>query len=563
MTYIALYRKYRPDRFSDVVGQDHVKRTLINAVKKDQLSHAYLFSGPRGTGKTTVARILAKAANCVNLQDGEPCNECENCRGITTGVWGIVEIDGASHNSVDDIRELQDVIHHVPMRGRYTVYIIDEVHMLSKPAFNAFLKTLEEPPSHTRFILATTEPYKLPKTILSRCQHFAFTHLTLDQITEQVKKIATLENVKIEPDAAEYLALQGRGSMRDTISLLDQALIYCEHKIDLKSVKELTGATEESVVTDMVDAMLDMSSVRLIELIDSVISSGQDLQQISSLVITHLRNLMLIRTGVKSERILGYLGNQMPRLERQAVRVDELSIMQALEYLGEASNKLKFDIDQRLGFETAMLGAMSKLNQPGQTSETAGAKVRPKPSQVETPDAESQATLKMPQRPIPAAEPKVQKGAMVPDFVKEQTPQASTDDTGQKKTPDDDLSGFWSEFIHWLSIQDLPLTVLVKETEIRFEDPVLSIHYSENEEFRYFFALEDKVKARLSAMLKKYLDRDITVSLEKSPNGEDDSPSETFPELENEIHDSEKKSMLQMVEDNFLTLFPEGELKWD
>ena len=363
MGYIALYRKYRPEKFSEVIGQEHVKRTLQNALKHDQISHAYLFSGPRGTGKTTVARILARAVNCIDLQDGEPCGKCENCESISSGVWGVVEIDGASHNKVEDIRDLQDVIYHVPMKGRFTVYIIDEVHMLSKSAFNAFLKTLEEPPVHAKFILATTEPYKLPDTILSRCQHFAFTHIPLSDIKAQVENIASAEKVKISSDAAEFLALHGRGSLRDTISLLDQALIYCGKKIELAAVKELLGTAEETIISDIVDAMIAQDAGKLIELIDTIIASGQDLPEIASAIIKHFRNIMLVKSGIRTERILGFVGGLLPKLDKQAQHVAESAVLETLEHLAESTGRMKRDVDQRLGLETSLLGAMSILNE--------------------------------------------------------------------------------------------------------------------------------------------------------------------------------------------------------
>lgn len=362
MGYIALYRKYRPEKFSEVIGQDHVKRTLQNALKHDQISHAYLFSGPRGTGKTTVARILARAVNCLDIQDGEPCGKCDNCDGISSGVWGVVEIDGASHNKVEDIRDLQDIIYHVPMKGKFTVYIIDEVHMLTNSAFNAFLKTLEEPPTHAKFILATTEPYKLPDTILSRCQHFAFTHIPLSDIKAHVEKLALSENVEISSDASEFLALHGRGSLRDTISLLDQALIYCGKKVELAQLKELLGTAEETTISEIVDAMIAKDAAKLMELIDQIIASGQDLPEIATAIIKHFRNLMLVKSGIRTERILGFVGGLLPRLDEQSKHISEPAVLETLEHMANAIARMKRDVDQRLGLETSLLGAMTILN---------------------------------------------------------------------------------------------------------------------------------------------------------------------------------------------------------
>jgi DNA polymerase-3 subunit gamma/tau len=585
MAYIALYRKYRPEKFADVVGQEHVKRTLMNAIRRDQLSHAYLFSGPRGTGKTTLARILARASNCTNLQDAEPCGVCDNCVSILNGVWGIVEIDGASHNSVDDVRDLQDVIHHVPMQGRYTVYIIDEVHMLTKPAFNAFLKTLEEPPRHARFIMATTEPYKLPKTILSRCQHFAFSHISLDQITNQVKKITSLENVKISDDAAEMLALHGRGSMRDTISLLDQAVMYSGDTITLESVKDLLGVTEETVITSIVDAMLDRDSSVLLKLVDDVIVSGQDLVEISVAIIGHLRNLMLIKSGVTSERILGYLGDEFSRIETQAKRIEINAVLSAIEYFSEASGRMKYDIDQRLGLETALLGAMGRLSGFGKSLEPDTVR---QPETVKQPESikpletvkQQEATkppVNVPQKPEPVQSeksssfpsrqaPPDDKGILRPAKSSAPKTESTPPQSRSKKKLSDDFSSAWIEFQNWLKTEDLPLYILIQGIDAKLEKSGLKLHYSQDEKYRYHFGIEDDIASRLTLQIEKYSGEKIPVEMSFGSNklpAKDDSETLLDPSMSSDVRRSQKVSRETLVRENFLSVFPDSEITWE
>ena len=573
MAYIALYRKYRPEKFADVVGQEHVKRTLMNAIRRDQLSHAYLFSGPRGTGKTTLARILARASNCTNLQDAEPCGVCDNCISILNGVWGIVEIDGASHNSVDDIRDLQDVIHHVPMQGRYTVYIIDEVHMLTKPAFNAFLKTLEEPPRHARFIMATTEPYKLPKTILSRCQHFAFTHISLEQITNQVKKITSLEGVKISDDAAELLALHGRGSMRDTISLLDQAVMYSGDSITLESVKDLLGVTEETVITSIVDAMLDRDSGKLLKLVDDVIVSGQDLIEISVAITGHLRNLMLIKSGVTSERILGYLGDEFSRLETQAKRIEINAVLSAIEYFSEASGRMKYDIDQRLGLETALLGAMGRLTGFGKSEEQETVKQsepvkQPEPlkqpqkaPQKAEPD-KSERTSSFPSRQEPSADPGILRAAKSSTQKTESTPPPS----GSKKKLSDSFPSAWIEFLNYLKNADLPLYALIQRIDAKLEKSGIQLTYTQGDKYRYHFGIEDDIPSRLTKQIETYSGEKIPVEMSfdsRKIHSKDESETLLDPSMSSDVRRSQKVNTETLVRENFLSIFPEGEITWE
>ena len=292
MAYQALYRKYRPQTFSDVVGQEHITETLKNELAEGKTVHAYLFTGTRGTGKTSCAKILAKAVNCLNPNGGDPCLECESCRAIFEGEnTDIVEIDAASNNSVDSIRELRDLISFAPSSSKYRVYIIDEVHMLTLSAFNALLKTLEEPPSHVVFILATTEVHKLPATILSRCQRFDFRRIDNKKICERIQYIAEKENLTVTDDAATLIAAAADGGMRDALSSLDKLTSFTTNKITLDDFAEVNGMITRKMLSDFCDNVFSGDISAVLYKINSYSSCGKNLIQIITQLMHYLRNL--------------------------------------------------------------------------------------------------------------------------------------------------------------------------------------------------------------------------------------------------------------------------------
>ena len=298
MAYQALYRKWRPRTFDSVIGQEAITDTLKNAIKRGKVSHAFLFAGPRGTGKTSCAKIFAKALNCTNLQDGEPCNECEICKAILSGsLTDVVEMDAASNNSVEDIRSIRDEVNFLPTLAKYRVYIIDEVHMLSTGAFNALLKTLEEPPAHVKFILATTEPQKLPATILSRCQRFDFKRISNDDIIKRLEIVCQKAQIDATKEALEIIAILSEGAMRDALSILERCVQEGNNKIDENKVKELVGIPPITFVNKIVKNIIEYDAPGALNSLDEVIKEGKDLQNLIWEIIKYVKDILIYKTS--------------------------------------------------------------------------------------------------------------------------------------------------------------------------------------------------------------------------------------------------------------------------
>ena len=317
MGYQALYRKYRPRHFSDLVGQEHIVRTLINSVRQDKIGHAYLFSGPRGTGKTTVARILARAINCGQTVEGEPCDECSRCKGTDEGL-GVIEIDAASHGSVDDMRMLVAQVAQLPLSGGMMVYIIDEVHMLSKEAFNAFLKTLEEPPPHAVFVLATTEPGKLLPTIHSRCQHFAFRRLPLEMVAKHIAWICAQENVPAEEGAIRIIARAGKGSVRDSISVLEQAIAFEPEGLTPKGVREVLGMPDRVDIRTLGGHIVSGDPGKIGEAFEAQIEEGREPSLILTDLLSHFRDVLFAALDLDEADLVGLPLEELQLIREQA-----------------------------------------------------------------------------------------------------------------------------------------------------------------------------------------------------------------------------------------------------
>ena len=358
MSYTALYRKFRPDNFFDVKGQEHIVTTLKNQIKAGRIGHAYLFTGTRGTGKTTVAKLLAKTVNCENPVDGNPCNECRMCKGIAAQTsMNVIEIDAASNNGVDNVREIVEEVRYSPTEGKYKVYIIDEVHMLSAGAFNALLKTIEEPPAYVIFILATTEVHKIPVTILSRCQRYDFKRITIDIISERMAELMKEENIEVEEKALRYVARVADGSMRDALSLLDQCIsFYLGKKLTYDNVLEVLGAVDTSVFAKLLGCIRGQNVSACIKLLEEIESSGRELGQFTIDFIWYLRNLLLIKTTDDiSDMVIEISTENLALLQQEAKIMEEITLIRYIRVFSELSNQIRYATRKRVLIEIALI----------------------------------------------------------------------------------------------------------------------------------------------------------------------------------------------------------------
>lgn len=357
MSYTALYRKFRPDCFEDVKGQEHIVTTLKNQIKAERIGHAYLFCGTRGTGKTTIAKIFAKAVNCEHPVDGSPCGECQACKTIAAGAsMNVIEIDAASNNGVDNIREIVEEVSYSPAEGKYKVYIIDEVHMLSIGAFNALLKTLEEPPSYVIFILATTEVHKIPITILSRCQRYDFRRITIDTITGRLRELMEAEQIQVEEKALRYVAKTADGSMRDALSLLDQCIAFhFGQELTYDKVLDVLGAVDTEVFGRLFKHVLERNVTGCIELLEEIVMQGRELTQFVTDFTWYLRNLLLVKSSDDIEDVIDVSTDNLARLREEADMTEVDAIMRYIRIFSELSGQIKYAAQKRILIEIALI----------------------------------------------------------------------------------------------------------------------------------------------------------------------------------------------------------------
>ena len=511
MAYRALYRQYRPVRFSEVIGQEHITTTLKHQVASDRPAHAYLFCGTRGTGKTTSARILARAVNCLSPEDGEPCGKCEACL-VTTGEGAsdITEIDAASNNSVSDVRDLIESAQYAPLKLRRRVFIIDEVHMLSGAAFNALLKTLEEPPEHILFILATTEPQKLPATIISRCQRFDFHRLSIADIKSTLLSVLTRAGASIEDGGLALIARAAQGGMRDALSLADQCLAFCGDNVSTQDVYSVLGSMEDSFLFDLTDALLRSDATRALRMLDGIVQAGRDLSVFTGDLSAHVRALLLAKTCGRCADLLDCTEDAMTRYLQQAKDASEARLMLALDRLLAAQNDMRYLPAPRVLLEGALIHicrpedtlALTNIEARLDRLEAAlknGAPARempvPKPESIPESKPEPKPGKKPEPKPEaknanPAAEPvsapPVQFQEIVADSPQTETP--SQPQPGQQKTTKpalepNDAAAIWRRTI--ANIPNMFIQALAQEAvAVQFEHNTLTVGFTAAQETR-------------------------------------------------------------------------------
>lgn len=483
--YQVLYRKYRPKNFSDVYGQDHVISTLKNEIKEDRISHAYLFTGSRGTGKTTCAKILAKAVNCENSDNGEPCNECEVCRGLDGGtIYDVVEIDAASNNGVDNIRDLREEANYTPSRGCYRVYIIDEVHMLSTGAFNALLKTLEEPPAHVIFILATTEVHKLPATILSRCQRFDFKRIQPETMAVRLNEVAELEGMSLDPDAAVLIARIADGALRDGLSILDQCGSR-SNNIDSALVSQVAGLAGREVLYRLTDCVIRKNSSAAMEIIAELYQNSYDMERLCVEMINHFRNFLIVKTVKKSRELIVCTDDEYNATVDSAKQFTLENVIFGLDLFQNTLTSIKAGANSRIEMEMsfiklcepkldvsqdALLERISQLERAVRNGVPAQASA-PSPAVTSVPKAENLHEVKIAEEtttfPVFNAadddklfkktEPKKEETPqnILPQNPSEPAPQPEITPDFNEPAPNSQLVSGVSEFEHWAEFLDI------------------------------------------------------------------------------------------------------------
>ncbi len=550
MNYLVLARKCRPQVFADVVGQNHVVKTLSNAIRLDRIAHAYIFSGPRGVGKTSVARIMAKAINCEGGPRETPCNKCANCREITEGIsLDVREIDGASNRGIDEIRVLRENVKFSPASSKYKIYIIDEVHMLTKEAFNALLKTLEEPPSHVIFIFATTEIFKVPATILSRCQHFDFRRISVGQIADSLKEIAEKEGIAISDAGLSWIAQGGEGSLRDAQSIFDQVISYTGSEIKDSDIEELLGIRERKLIYDVSRAVIERKADVCLKIVEEAYYSGVDIKQFYQMLLNHMMNLLAVKiTG--SDKIREDLSeDEIGELKKQADEASRETIQRLLDILMAEEDDLRKSMDARLNLEyvlvrmaylepmipvdemIARMEGLEKRLAPEGGSE--GLEGRPASESGKRPASDGE------KRPDGVAE------GVEPEPVDHSADERVSEDNGGE--PGADL---WKGFKKLVKKKSYPLWSMLREGEFEeYEDRHLKIRFPKD--YVFLENIREKSKMdQLTRIASEFLREDVTVEIKTLANHKN-SQSDSGKTIDDIKSEALKDPLVQKVMDIF------------
>ena len=514
MSYLVLARKYRPQIFEEVVAQDHVTRTLTNAIAAGRVAHAILFAGPRGTGKTTVARILAKAMNCKDGPSATPCNRCRSCQEITSGsATDVFEIDGASNNSVDQVRDLRDNIKYMPAHSRYKIYIIDEVHMLSTQAFNALLKTLEEPPSHVMFMFATTEPHKIPVTILSRCQRHDFRRISLKALLAQMGVICEREGFRVDSASLELMAREAGGSMRDALSLLDQVMACATGEITHEQVLDILGVVDRKVISDLSEAILAGDLAAVFEIVDEVYRRGHEIKTFYSQVLEYFRNLLIAKMGKQMEKLLDLPAHEMQQLTKQAAHVSEFQLQQVFDLLFKEEASIRFATQPKLALELAMIRLLQA--KPVLSIDELIAKL----DEVRQQLGDGCADVVTVEKLAPAEN--LQQSTPVPQ------PEGKTSDPTRQKSKDlPPINGparIWQQVVDSLSAKHPALAAMLQKCEVKAGDPESGRIEIVGSEFAVNMVQRDKNMALLNQVCSQLFGKTVEIVTATGVEAADDS----------------------------------------
>lgn len=496
MSYMALYRKFRPGGFDEVKGQDHIVTTLQNQIRTERIGHAYLFCGTRGTGKTSVAKILAKAVNCENPVEGNPCGECDMCRKIANQTsLNVVEIDAASNNGVGNIRDIIEEVGYSPTEGKYKVYIIDEVHMLSTGAFNALLKTLEEPPAYVIFILATTEAHKIPITILSRCQRYDFKRISIDTIAGRLQDLMEREQVQAEPKALRYVAKLADGSMRDALSLLDRCIaFYMGEELTYEKALEVLGAVDTEVYSRMFRQVAEGNAIGCVEIIDEMLMAGRDLTQFINDFIWYIRGLMLLNASGQGEDMLDVSAEQLAQMRQEAELADANQLIRYIHILSDLSGQLRFANQKRVLVEVSLI----KLCKPQMDAEQDLTTLKSRLEQIE--------------RQLEQGVPAAPASSAVQENVQE-APQKTEPKILPKAVPDDvkEVLSRWRDVM--LACDAVMRNMLSEAKRVIGEDGTLILQFTDATNEAYFTQDDRKALEALQQIVGNLIDRDVTIQV--------------------------------------------------
>lgn len=516
--YTALYRKWRPQRFEDISGQDQVTVTLKNELESNRISHAYLFCGTRGTGKTSMAKLLAKAVNCKAAEGLNPCNACESCISINEGnSIDVYEIDAASNRGIDDIRNLREAIKFTPTLGKYKVYIIDEVHMLTNEAFNALLKTLEEPPEYVLFILATTEPHKLPATILSRCQRFDFRRISAENIAERLRQVCAAEGIEAEEDAIKLIARNSDGAMRDALSILDQCSVYGDRKITHNTVLEVMGIVNDEYLFRISERVMKEDASGAIETVNEIAERGKDISQFIRDLMIHYRNLLMTKVVEKCEDVIDMSKEGIEQLKKQSSEYDKNNIIRCIGILSELENEAKWSGNPRILLEVALV----KMCRTGADSSTDGLLARI--SRLEDMLAKGSFTAKPEAKPKKAAAEAVQKAGS------EEKPSGQKPEASKAASADGaDILSRWPDFIQEIKSKGkIKLrTYLALAKPLKVEGGTLVLSYEKEDTFSKEALETPANKADVEATASQFFGTPVKVKCIITGESEEEEPDD-------------------------------------